>query len=111
MVSDWLKTQINQREPIWFDFACKTTIEQLKKYYRNPNKVTEKYVFLAKCIENVVLRGKYCQQNRGKWARETKLDTFKQNEMVCFKNRLRWSKKKKEQEQWQPHANHDSYTC
>ena len=26
----------------------------------------KKYVFLAKCIENAVLREKYCQQNRGK---------------------------------------------
>ena len=33
---------------------------------------SKKYVFLAKCIKNVVLRAKYCQQNRGKWARETK---------------------------------------
>ena len=31
----------------------------------------KKYVFQAKCIENAVLREKYCQQNRGKWARET----------------------------------------
>ena len=66
----------------------------VKKILQKP-KQSKKYVFLAKCIENVVLREKYCQQNRGKWARETKLDTFKQNEMVCFKNRLRWSKKKK----------------
>ena len=66
----------------------------VKKILQKP-KQSKKYVFLAKCIENVVLREKYCQQNRGKWARETKLDTFRQKEMVCFKNRLRWSKKKK----------------
>ena len=34
---------------------------------------SKKYVFLAKCI--VVLREKYCQQNRVKWARETKQAT------------------------------------
>ena len=33
---------------------------------------SKKYVFLAKCIENAVPREKYCQPNRGKWARETK---------------------------------------
>ena len=47
-----------------FDFVRKTTIE---KYEHN-----KKYVFLAKFIENAVLREKCCQQNRGKWARETK---------------------------------------
>ena len=36
----------------------------------------KKYVLLAKCIENVVLREKYCQQKREKWARETKQATF-----------------------------------
>ena len=32
----------------------------------------KKYVFLAKCIENAVLREKYGQQKWGKWAGETK---------------------------------------
>ena len=36
----------------------------------------KKYVFLAKCIENAVLREKYCQQNREKWTRETKKATY-----------------------------------
>ena len=34
-----------------FDFACKTTIEQLK-IFQKP-KHSKKYVFLAECIENV----------------------------------------------------------
>ena len=84
------------------------TVEQI---LQKP-KQSKKYVFLAKCTENVMLRGKYCQQNRGKWARETKLDTFKWNQMVCFKKTdYAEVKKKKEQKQWQPHASHDSYTC
>ena len=56
-----------------FDFVRKTTMEKLKK--KNSKKKPEhgkKYVFLAKCIEISVLRQKYCQQKRGKWARETK---------------------------------------
>ena len=36
---------------------------------------SKKYVFLANCITNVVLTEKYCQQNRVKWARETKQAT------------------------------------
>ena len=36
---------------------------------------SKKYAFLAECIKNVVLREKYCQQNRVKWARETKQAT------------------------------------
>ena len=55
-----------------FDFVRKTTIEKFsKKAFQKPEH-GKKYVFLAKCIENAVLREKYCQQNRGKWARETK---------------------------------------
>ena len=53
-----------------FDFVCKTTIGKLKRYSITPN--TVKPVFLAKYIENSVLREKYRQQNWGKWARETK---------------------------------------
>ena len=53
--------------------VCKTTIEKLTKYSKNPNTVkSKKYVFQAKCIENAVPREKYSQQNRGKWATETK---------------------------------------
>ena len=54
-----------------FNFARKTTIEKLKKIFEKPEH-SKKYVFLAKCIENAVLREKYFQQNRGKWATETK---------------------------------------
>ena len=35
-------------------------------------KNSKKYVFLVECIENAVLREKYCQQNRGKSTKETK---------------------------------------
>ena len=46
-----------------FDFACKAI-----EYFRNVQKPehSKKYVFRAKRIENVVLKEKYCQQNRGK---------------------------------------------
>ena len=92
MVSDWLKTQkkpprANQILAVLttkfkemamvfckqrFDFVRKTTIEQfLKKTIQKPEH-GKKYVFRAKCIENAVLREKCSQQNRGKWARETK---------------------------------------
>ena len=54
-----------------FDFVRKTTIEKLKKTFQKPEH-SKKYVLLPKCIENAVLREKYCQQNRGKWARETR---------------------------------------
>ena len=55
-----------------YDFAYKT-IEQFKNIPEPEH--SKKYVFLAQCIEDVVLRGKYCQQNRGKWARETRRAT------------------------------------
>ena len=42
-----------------------------KKTFQKPEH-SKKYVVLAKCIENAVLREKYCQQKRGKWAIETK---------------------------------------
>ena len=58
-------------------FVRKTTIEKLKKKYIPKPEHGKKYVLLAKCIENVVLRQKYCQQKREKWARETKQATFK----------------------------------
>ena len=48
-----------------FDFVRKTTTEKLKKIFQKPDH-GKKYVFLAKCIENAVLRKKYCKQNRGK---------------------------------------------
>ena len=55
-----------------FDFVLKTTVEKFKKKtFLNPEH-SKKYVFLAKCIENAVLREKCCQQKRGKWAIETK---------------------------------------
>ena len=90
MVSDWLKTQkkpprTNQILAVLttkfkkmalvfckqrFDFVRKTTIEKLKKIFQKPEH-SKRYVFLAKCLENAVLREKYCQQNRGKGARKT----------------------------------------
>ena len=48
-----------------FDFVRKATIEKLIKAFQKP-KHGKKYVFLAKCIENAVLREKYCQQKWGK---------------------------------------------
>ena len=51
-----------------------------KKKFQKPE-YGEKYVFLAKCIESAGLREKYCQQKRGKWARETKQAAY---------NRLRY---------------------
>ena len=85
MLSDWLKTQTkpprtNQIRTVLttkfkkmavvfskqrFDFVRKTTTEKLKKIFQKPDH-GKKYVFLAKCIENAVLREKYRQQNRGK---------------------------------------------
>ena len=80
MVSDWLKTQkkpprTNQILAVLttkfkkmamvfckqrFDFVRKTTIEKLKKPFQKPEH-SKKYVLLPKCIENAVLREKYCQ--------------------------------------------------
>ena len=85
MVCDWLKTQkkpprTNQILAVLitklrkmtmvfckqrFDFVRKTTIEKFKKKAFQKPEQGKKYVFLAKCIENVVLRQKYCQQKRG----------------------------------------------
>ena len=87
MLSDWLKTQKKptrtnqiravlttkiqehghgfQQTTTEFTFVSKTTIEKLKKIFQKPEH-SEKYVFLAKCIENALLRGKCCQQNRAK---------------------------------------------
>ena len=87
MLSDWLKTQKKptrtnqikavlsekiqenglglQQTTTGFNFVSKTTIEKLKKMFQKPEH-SKKYVFLAKCIENALLREKYCQQNRGK---------------------------------------------
>ena len=86
MVSDWLKTQkkpprTNQILAVLttkfkkmamvfckqrFDFVRKTTIEKLKKKAFQKPEHGKKYVFLAKCIENAVLREKYCRKKRGK---------------------------------------------
>ena len=54
-----------------FDFVRKTTTEKLKNMFQKL-KHSKNYFFLAKWIENSVVREKYSQQNRGKWARETK---------------------------------------
>ena len=86
MLSDWLKIQKkpirtnqiravlttkNQENGHGFQqtttdlILSKTTIEKLKKNIPKPEH-SKKYVFLAKCNENALLREKYCQQNRGK---------------------------------------------
>ena len=59
-----------------FDFVHKATIEKLFKKIILKLEHSKKYIFLAKCIENVVVREKYCQQNWGKWARETKKTSY-----------------------------------
>ena len=87
MVSDWLKTRkkpprINQNNKIQENghgfsrrrldlIYTQNNNRKVTKIFQKPEH-SKKYVFLAKCIENTVLREKYCQQNRGKWARETK---------------------------------------
>ena len=55
-----------------FGFSYKT-IEHFKNIPKP--KHSKKHIFRAKCIENAVLREKYCQQNWGKWAREIKQAT------------------------------------
>ena len=47
-----------------FDFVRKAEIEKLKIFQKPEH--SKKYVFLAKCIKNAVLREKYCEQNRRK---------------------------------------------
>ena len=86
MLFDWLKTQKKptrtnqiravlttkiqenghgfQQTTTGFNFVSKT-IEKLKKIFPKPEH-SKKYVFLAKCVENALLKEKYCQQNRGK---------------------------------------------
>ena len=86
MVSDWLKTQkkpprTNQiRAVLTTKFKKMAMVfsrrrrdlilqqnnnRKVKKIFQKPEH-SKKYVFLAKCIENALLREKYCQQNRGK---------------------------------------------
>ena len=97
MVSDWVKTQkkpprTNQslaalttkfseenghgflQTTIWFCTQNNNRKVFLNKFQKPEH--GQKYVFLAKCIENAVLREKYCQQKRGKWARETSSSCF-----------------------------------
>ena len=57
-----------------FGFAGETTTEELKKFFQKP-KHSKEYVFLAECIGDVMQTEKYCQQNRGKRARNTKQAT------------------------------------
>ena len=83
MVSDWLKkekkpTRTNEIRAVLtttfkkmvmvfskrrLDFVRKTTIEKLQKIFQKPEQ-SKKYDFLAKCIENAVLREKYSQQRK-----------------------------------------------
>ena len=73
MVSDRLKTQqkpprtdqIRAENGRGFQQMTENNNRKVKKMFEKPEH-SKKYVFLAKCIENVVLREKYCQQNRGK---------------------------------------------
>ena len=80
MLSDWLKTQKKptrtnqiravlttkiqenghgfQQTTTGFNFVNKTTIAKLKRHSKNPNTLSKKYVFLAECIENALLREK-----------------------------------------------------
>ena len=85
MVSDWLKTQ--KKLPITNQIRAVLTTNLRKNGYGSQQTVTiickqknnrkvkkifqkpahsKKYVFLAKYIENSVLREKYSKQNRGK---------------------------------------------
>ena len=79
MLSDWLKTQKKptrtnqiravlttkiqenghgfQQTTTGFNFVSKTTIEKYKKKFKKTEH-SKKYVFLAKCIENALLREK-----------------------------------------------------
>ena len=88
MLSDWPKTQKKptrtnqiravlttqiqenghgfQQTTTGLNFVSKTTIEKLKKIFQKKPEHGKKDVFLAKCIENALLREKYCRQNRGK---------------------------------------------
>ena len=86
MVSDWLKTQkkpprTNQiRAVLTTKFKKMAMVfsrrrrdlilqqnnnRKVKKIFQKPEH-SKKYVFLAKCIKNAVLREKYCRQNQGK---------------------------------------------
>ena len=119
MVSDWLKTQkkppkTNQslaalttkfseenghgflQTTIWF---CKQNNNRkvfLKKFQKPEH--GKKYVFLAKCIENPVLRKNTV--NKSEENGPEKLDEILITDYAKVKN--------KEQKRWQPHASHDS---
>ena len=54
-----------QQTTTGYNFVSKPTIEKLKKIFQTPEH-SKKCAFLAKCVENALLREKYCQQNRGK---------------------------------------------
>ena len=58
------------RQTIWF--CTRNNNRKVKKKTFPKPEHGKKYVFLGKSIENAGLREKYCQQKRGKWARETK---------------------------------------
>ena len=86
MLSDWLKTQKKPPRTNQIRAVLTTKFKKMamvfsrrrrdlilyakqqwkvKKIFQKPEH-SKKYVFLAKCIENALLREKYCQQNRGK---------------------------------------------
>ena len=47
-------------------FCKQNNNRKVKKNIPKKPEHGKKYVFLAKCIENALLREKYCPQNRGK---------------------------------------------
>ena len=54
-----------QQTTTGYNFVGKPTIEKFKKIFQK-REHSKKCAFLAKCVENALLREKYCQQNRGK---------------------------------------------
>ena len=59
-------TSLKESEKKVYESLCKkNNSRKVKKIFQKPER-SKKYVFLAKCIENALLRETYCQQNRGK---------------------------------------------
>ena len=78
MVSDWLKTQKKPLRTNQIRAVLRTKFKKMAMVFsrrrrdlileQNNNRKVKKNIpkTLAKCIENALLREKYCQQNRGK---------------------------------------------
>ena len=96
MLSDWLKTQkkpprINQIRAVLitkFGFCTQNNNRKVKNIFQEPE-YSQKYVFLAKCIENAVLREKYRQ---GKIEENDSLGTADVFPVVaaCIQNFSNW---------------------